>query len=71
MAAFVSLTQSRFRWPNAFAPTFANWGGEFLALLGATDALLHLPIELIEQALQATLSLTPSSRMGEEACVFP
>lgn len=70
MAAFVSLVQNQPTWPNPFAPTFANWGGEFLALLGATDALQHLPIELIEQALQVPLSLTPSNRIGEESCVF-
>lgn len=70
MAAFVSLAQNQPTWPNPFAPTFANWGGEFVALLGATDALQHLPIALIEQALQAPLSLTPSSRSGEESCVF-
>ncbi|MDP1679247.1 MAG: glycosyltransferase family A protein [Candidatus Nitrotoga sp.] len=70
MAAFVSLAQNQPTWPNPFAPTFANWGGEFLALLGATDALQHLPIALIEQALQIPPSLTPSSRIGEESCVF-
>jgi glycosyltransferase involved in cell wall biosynthesis/uncharacterized protein YchJ len=70
MAAFVSLVQNQSTWPNPFAPTFANWGGEFLALLGATDALQHLPIALIEQALQVPLSLTPSNQIGEELCVF-
>ncbi|CAH1203429.1 SEC-C motif-containing protein [Candidatus Nitrotoga sp. BS] len=70
MAAFVSLAQSQSTWPNSFAPTFANWGGEFLALLGATNALQHLPIALIEQALQVPLSLAPSNRIGEESCVF-
>lgn len=70
MAAFVSLAQNQPTWPNPFAPTFANWGGELLALLGATDALQHLPIELIEQALQVPLSLTLSSRIGEESCEF-
>ncbi|WP_239287919.1 glycosyltransferase family 2 protein [Candidatus Nitrotoga sp. 1052] len=70
MAAFVSLAQNQPTWPNPFAPTFANWGGEFLALLGATDALQHLPIELIEQALHVPLSLTPSNRIGEESCEF-
>ncbi|MCX7195601.1 MAG: glycosyltransferase [Proteobacteria bacterium] len=69
MAAFVSLAQSQPTWPNSFAPTFANWGGEFLALLGATDALQYLPMALVEQALLAPLSLTPSSRIGEESCV--
>ena len=68
MAAFISLAQNQPTWPNPFAPTFANWGGEFLALLGATDGLQHLPITLIEQALQAPLSLTPSNRIGEETC---
>lgn len=70
MAAFVSLAQNQPTWPNPFAPTFANWGGEFLALLGATDALQHLPIELIEQALQVPISVIPASRIGEESCVF-
>jgi len=70
MAAFVSLTQNQPAWPNPFAPTFANWGGEFLALLGATDALQNLPIALIKQALQFPLSLAPSNRIGEESCVF-
>lgn len=69
MAAFVSLAQNQPTWPNSFAPTFANWGGEFIALLGATDALQYLPIELIEQVLQIPLSLTPSDRIGEESCV--
>lgn len=70
MAAFVSLMQSQSTWPNPFAPTLANWGGELLALLGVTDALQQVPIALIEQALEAPLSLTPSNRVGEEACVF-
>jgi glycosyltransferase involved in cell wall biosynthesis len=70
MAAFVSLAQNQPTWPNPFAPTFANWGGELLALLGATDALQHFPIALIEQALQVPLSLTPSNRIGEKSCVF-
>lgn len=69
MAAFVSLVQNQPTWPNPFAPTFANWGGEFLALLGATDALQHLPITLIKQALQTPHSHTPSNRIGEESCV--
>ncbi len=70
MAAFVSLAQNQSTWPNPFAPTFSNWGGELLALLGVTDALRHVPIALIEQALKAPLSLTPSNWMGEEPCVF-
>ena len=69
MAAFVNLAQNQPTWPNPFAPTFANWGGEFLALLGATDALQHLPIALIERALQVPHSHTPSNRIGETSCV--
>jgi glycosyltransferase involved in cell wall biosynthesis len=51
MAVFVEHTQSRPVWPNAFAPTLDNWGGDFLALLGATDALDRVPRAPIERAL--------------------
>ena len=51
MAAFVEHTQSRSIWPNPYAPTLGNWGDDFLALLGATDALDRLPRAPIERAL--------------------
>jgi glycosyltransferase involved in cell wall biosynthesis len=53
MAAFIGLGQGRHDWPNAFAPTLRNWGGEFLALLGATGALRQLPPGVIEHALSS------------------
>ncbi|MEO6421216.1 MAG: glycosyltransferase [Candidatus Nitrotoga sp.] len=70
MAAFIRLAQTQPTWPNPFAPTLANWGNELLALLGATDALQHLPIALVELALQVPLSQIPSIRIGDDSCVF-
>jgi glycosyltransferase involved in cell wall biosynthesis len=51
MGDFVRHAHSRSEWPNAFAPTLANWGGDVLALLGATDGLRHLPRTVVERAL--------------------
>jgi glycosyltransferase involved in cell wall biosynthesis len=51
MADFVGYAHGRCDWPNPFAPTLGNWGGEVLALLGATDAVRHLPRARLEQAL--------------------
>ncbi|MBP8294690.1 MAG: glycosyltransferase [Burkholderiales bacterium] len=51
MAGLVALAQGRLRWPNPVAPTLANWGGELLALLGAVDALRHVPRATIARAL--------------------
>lgn len=53
MAAFLALALGRTHWPNPFAPTLENWGGEFLALLGAVDALHQLPRATIARALSA------------------
>jgi glycosyltransferase involved in cell wall biosynthesis len=51
MAEFISYSWTRHAWPNPLAPTLANWGHDYLALLGATDALRQLPISVLEQAL--------------------
>lgn len=51
MGDFVRHAHSRSAWPNPFAPTLENWGDEALALLGATDGLLHLPRTMVERAL--------------------
>lgn len=51
MAAFVKYAHDHSTWPNPFAPTVENWGGEALALLGATDVLRHLPRRVIAKAL--------------------
>ena len=51
MAAFIEHAHAQAGWPNPFAPTLDNWGGEVLALLGAADALRHLPRTAIAQAL--------------------
>jgi glycosyltransferase involved in cell wall biosynthesis len=53
MAAFVEYAHGRSMWPNPFAPTLENWGGEVLALLGATDALRSLPHGAIALALSS------------------
>ena len=55
MADFVKHAQGRSAWPNPFAPTLDNWGGEILALLGATDALRHVPRAPIERALSTRI----------------
>jgi glycosyltransferase involved in cell wall biosynthesis len=51
MADFIAHAQGGSRWPNPLAPVLANWGDDYLALLGATDALRHLPPALVVQAL--------------------
>ncbi len=51
MADFLRHAHSRSEWPNPFAPTVGNWGDDVLALLGATDALRHLPRAVIGRAL--------------------
>jgi glycosyltransferase involved in cell wall biosynthesis len=51
MAEFISYSWTRHAWPNPLAPTLANWGHDYLALLGATDSLQHLPIAVLEEAL--------------------
>jgi glycosyltransferase involved in cell wall biosynthesis len=51
MAAFIEHAHRRSEWPNPFAPTLDNWGGELLALLGATDGLSHVPRAAVAQAL--------------------
>ncbi|MET0442139.1 MAG: hypothetical protein ABW071_09165, partial [Casimicrobiaceae bacterium] len=56
MAGFVEHIESRSAWPNAFAPTLNNWGGDFLALLGATDGLRRMPRAPIERALSSRVA---------------
>lgn len=51
MADFLTYSQGQAFWPNPVAPTLANWGNDYLALLGATDSLQHLPIALVKQIL--------------------
>jgi glycosyltransferase involved in cell wall biosynthesis len=51
IAAFIEQAHAQADWPNPFAPTLDNWGGEVLALLGAADALRHLPRTAVAQAL--------------------
>jgi glycosyltransferase involved in cell wall biosynthesis len=53
IAAFIEHAHGQSDWPNPFAPTLDNWDGEVLALLGATDAIRHLPRAVIAQALLA------------------
>jgi hypothetical protein len=54
MAEFIAYSWTRHSWPNPLAPTLANWGQDYLALLGATDSLQYLPIAFIEEALGQT-----------------
>lgn len=58
MASFARAALNHPPRANRFSPTLANWGGEFIALLGLTEALQHLPIEIVEQALQDPHSFT-------------
>jgi len=58
MASFVRAAQEQHPRATHFSPTLANWGGEFIALLGLTEALQHLPIEIVKQALQDPRSFT-------------
>ena len=53
MVDFVAHAHGKSAWPNPFAPTLEVWGGEVLALLGATDALRHVPRQVIQQALSS------------------
>ncbi len=57
MADFLAYSWTKDTWPNPLAPAPANWGHDYLALLGATDSLQHLPIAFIEQALGHTAAL--------------
>jgi len=57
MAEFIAYSWTKDPWPNPLAPTLANWGDDYLALLGATDSLQHLPVACIEQALGQTSAL--------------
>lgn len=51
LAAFIERAHRQSDWPNPFAPTLDNWGGELLALLGATDGLSHVPRAVVARAL--------------------
>jgi tetratricopeptide (TPR) repeat protein len=53
MADFLARAHGRCDWPNPIAPTIDNWGGEMLALLGATDTLRHAPRAAIERAMSS------------------
>ena len=52
MAEFIRDSNTRTDWPNPAAPTLANWRNDYLALLGAMDALQHAPRTLIQEALK-------------------
>jgi glycosyltransferase involved in cell wall biosynthesis len=62
MAEFIIHSQGPSTWPNPFAPTLANWGNDYLALLGATDSLRHLPVSLVEQFLSHASATSPKNR---------
>ena len=51
MADFVRHSLGASEWPNPYAPTLANWDGEFLALAGLTAAVRYLPRAVTERAL--------------------
>jgi glycosyltransferase involved in cell wall biosynthesis len=51
LATFIECAHGQSEWPNPFAPTLDHWGGELLALLGATDGLSHVPRTAVAQAL--------------------
>ena len=54
MAEFILHSQRKALWPNPLAPTLANWGNDYLALVGATDGLRSLPVALIGRLLGRT-----------------